>query len=102
MCSDLRRPGSFNLHLNKSSVPVEFVVLKFPMREVGLKVFQFSLTRNFPLHLHTHTFIYHRRYTNMNVVENDNNAHKIKLVEVIKEKALENEIINRINATPIT
>ena len=81
---------------------MEFVVLKFPMREVGLKVFQFSLTRNFPLHLHTHTFIYHRRYTNMNVVENDNNAHKIKLVEVIKEKALENEIINRINATPIT
>ena len=96
--SDCRRPGSFNLHLNKRSVPVEFVVVKFPVREVGLKAFQFSLTRNIPLILNIHTFIYHRRYTNMEVMENDNNAYKIKLAEVLKEKAFKTEIIHWIKA----
>jgi len=48
------------------------------MGEVGLKEFQFFLIRNLPLKIHTRKFIYHRRYTNTDIVENDNNAHKIK------------------------
>jgi len=34
----------------------------------------------------------------MEVMENDNNAYKIKLAEVLKEKAFKTEIIHRIKA----
>ena len=60
------------------------------MGEVGLKEFQFFLIRNLPLKIHTHIFIYHRRYTNMDIEENDNNSHKIKTSWSCREKGLKN------------
>jgi len=77
---------------------VEFVVVKFRIIKDGLKAFQSFFTRNIPLNLHTHTFIYHRRYTNVEVEGKDNNAHKIKLDKALKEKTLNSETLHQIKS----